>query len=48
MNSKSEPRLVIVSNRVAMPKKHAAAAGGLAVGVLSLIGVWRKLLGRVK
>ena len=27
-----DKRLVIVSNRVAMPKKNGAAAGGLAVG----------------
>jgi len=37
-------RLVIVSNRVAMPKKGAASAGGLAVGILAALrehgGVW--------
>lgn len=37
-------RLVIVSNRVAMPKRNAAAAGGLAVGILGALrdhgGVW--------
>jgi len=37
-------RLVIVSNRVAMPKRNGAAAGGLAVGILAALrehgGVW--------
>lgn len=37
-------RLVIVSNRVAMPKKNGAAAGGLAIGILAALeehgGVW--------
>lgn len=37
-------RLIIVSNRVAMPKKNAAAAGGLAVGILASLreqgGMW--------
>jgi len=37
-------RLVIVSNRVAMPDKDGAAAGGLAVGVLAALrergGIW--------
>ncbi len=37
-------RLIIVSNRVAMPKKRGAAAGGLAVGVLAALseqgGMW--------
>ncbi|MDX1480193.1 MAG: alpha,alpha-trehalose-phosphate synthase (UDP-forming) [Woeseiaceae bacterium] len=37
-------RLIIVSNRVARPKKNGAAAGGLAVGVLGALrergGVW--------
>jgi trehalose 6-phosphate synthase len=44
MNSKSERRLIIVSNRVAMPKKQAAAAGGLATGILAALqehgGMW--------
>ncbi len=31
-------RLIIVSNRVAMPKKDGAAAGGLAVGILAALG----------
>ncbi len=37
-------RLIIVSNRVAKPKKRGAAAGGLAVGVLAALseqgGMW--------
>jgi trehalose 6-phosphate synthase len=37
-------RLIIVSNRVAMPKKKGAAAGGLTVGILAALkdhgGVW--------
>jgi len=44
VNGRQDKRLVIVSNRVAMPKKHGAAAGGLAVGVLAALrehgGVW--------
>jgi trehalose 6-phosphate synthase len=40
----SERRLVIVSNRVAMPKRNAAASGGLTVGILAALrdhgGVW--------
>lgn len=40
----SDRRLVIVSNRVAMPKRNAAAAGGLTVGILAALrdhgGVW--------
>lgn len=44
MTDQNEKRLVIVSNRVAMPKKKGAAAGGLAVGVLAALrehgGVW--------
>jgi len=40
----SNKRLIIVYNRVARPKKHGAAAGGLAVGVLAALrehgGVW--------
>ncbi len=39
-----ERRLIIVSNRVAMPKKKGAAAGGLTVGILAALkdhgGVW--------
>ncbi len=37
-------RLIIVSNRVAMPKKNGAAAGGLTVGILAALkdhgGMW--------
>ena len=33
MSRSDAKRLIIVSNRVARPKKHGAAAGGLAVGV---------------
>ena len=44
MNSAEDRRLIIVSNRVARPKKGGAAAGGLAVGVLAALkergGVW--------
>ena len=44
MNPSNDKRLVIVSNRVAMPKKNGGAAGGLAVGVLAALrehgGVW--------
>lgn len=40
----SDPRLVIVSNRVARPNKSGAAAGGLTVGILGALrergGVW--------
>jgi trehalose 6-phosphate synthase len=40
----SDGRLIIVSNRVAMPRRNAPAAGGLAVGVLGALrehgGVW--------
>lgn len=40
----SNRRLIIVSNRVAMPKKDGGAAGGLAVGILAALkdqgGVW--------
>jgi trehalose 6-phosphate synthase len=40
----SAPRLIIVSNRVAMPTKKGAAAGGLTVGILAALkeqgGVW--------
>ena len=42
--SEAERRLIIVSNRVAMPKKRAAAVGGLTVGILAALkdhgGVW--------
>ena len=38
------PRLIAVSNRVAMPRKDGAAAGGLATGILGAMegrgGVW--------
>ena len=44
MTTAADHRLIIVSNRVAMPKKDGAAAGGLAVGVLAALeehgGVW--------
>jgi trehalose 6-phosphate synthase len=44
VSKRDDKRLVIVSNRVAMPKKNGAAAGGLAVGVLAALrehgGVW--------
>lgn len=44
MNSEAGPRLVTVSNRVAIPKRRGAAAGGLAVGVLAALeehgGMW--------
>jgi trehalose 6-phosphate synthase len=44
MTESSDRRLIIVSNRVAMPKKNGAAAGGLAVGILAALkdqgGVW--------
>ena len=44
MAGKSDGRLVIVSNRVAIPKRNSPAAGGLAVGVLGALrdhgGVW--------
>ena len=40
----NDRRLVIVSNRVAMPKKSGGSAGGLAVGILAALrdhgGVW--------
>ncbi|MBT8067416.1 MAG: alpha,alpha-trehalose-phosphate synthase (UDP-forming) [Gammaproteobacteria bacterium] len=40
----NDRRLVIVSNRVAMPKKNGGVAGGLAVGVLGALrehgGMW--------
>ncbi len=41
---RDEHRLIIVSNRVAMPRKKGAAAGGLTVGILAALkdhgGVW--------
>lgn len=44
MTDKSDRRLIIVSNRVAMPRKNGAAAGGLTVGILAALkdqgGVW--------
>jgi trehalose 6-phosphate synthase len=44
MPEKPDGRLIIVSNRVAMPKRSGAAAGGLAVGVLGALreqgGMW--------
>ena len=44
MAANNDGRLVIVSNRVAMPKRNSPAAGGLAVGVLGALrehgGVW--------
>lgn len=44
MAKTNEPRLIIVSNRVALPKRGAGTAGGLAVGILAALedhgGVW--------
>ena len=44
MSEPTDRRLIIVSNRVAMPKKKGAAAGGLAVGILAALkdqgGMW--------
>lgn len=44
MTEPADRRLIIVSNRVAMPKKKGAAAGGLAVGILAALkdqgGMW--------
>jgi trehalose 6-phosphate synthase len=44
MTEPSDRRLIIVSNRVAEPKKNGAAAGGLAVGILAALkdqgGMW--------
>ena len=44
MTEPSDRRLIIVSNRVAAPKKKGAAAGGLAVGILAALkdqgGMW--------
>jgi trehalose 6-phosphate synthase len=44
MAESTDSRLIIVSNRVAMPKKRGAAAGGLTVGILAALkdqgGIW--------
>mgnify|MGYP001815051553 CR=1 FL=1 len=44
MSESKDRRLVIVSNRVAIPRKDAGVAGGLAVGVLAALrehgGMW--------
>ena len=44
MSGSNDRRLVIVSNRVAMPTKNGGASGGLAVGVLAALrdhgGMW--------
>ena len=44
MSGSNDRRLVIVSNRVAMPQKNGGVAGGLAVGVLGALrergGMW--------
>jgi len=44
MSKASDKRLVIVSNRVAIPARNNASAGGLAVGILAALrehgGVW--------
>jgi trehalose 6-phosphate synthase len=44
LSEANDRRLVIVSNRVAMPKRNGGAAGGLAVGVLGALrehgGMW--------
>ena len=44
MTESADRRLIIVSNRVAMPRKKGAAAGGLAVGILAALkdqgGMW--------
>jgi trehalose 6-phosphate synthase len=51
MSSDSGPRLVTVSNRVAIPKRRGAAAGGLAVGVLGALeeygGMWFGWIGKL-
>lgn len=51
MSHHSGPRLVTVSNRVAIPKRRGAAAGGLAVGVLGALeeygGMWFGWNGRL-
>ena len=44
MSTSRQPRLITVSNRVAIPQGDVAAAGGLAVGVLGALeeygGIW--------
>jgi trehalose 6-phosphate synthase len=44
MSATRQPRLITVSNRVAVPRGDAAAAGGLAVGILAALeeygGIW--------
>ena len=44
MTEQTDGRLIIVSNRVAIPKRRGAVAGGLAVGVLGALrdqgGMW--------
>lgn len=44
MSENDDRRLIIVSNRVAIPKRDSGSAGGLAVGVLAALqehgGVW--------
>jgi trehalose 6-phosphate synthase len=44
MSERTDGRLIIVSNRVAIPKRRSAPAGGLAVGVLGALreqgGMW--------
>jgi len=51
VTDKSDRRLIIVSNRVAMPRKNGAAAGGLTVGILAALkdqgGVWFGWNGRL-
>ena len=51
MSDNDNGRLVIVSNRVAKPKKDGGAAGGLAVGVLAALrdhgGMWFGWSGKV-
>lgn len=37
-------RLVVVSNRIAPPDEHAASAGGLAVGILGALKVFKNSL----
>ena len=38
MSDYDDYRLIAVSNRVAMPKRLGAAAGGLTVGILGALG----------
>jgi len=51
MREPSDRRLIIVSNRVAIPRRSGAAAGGLAVGVLGALreqgGMWFGWSGRL-